>query len=145
MAYKKQFKNALNHHEVDICDIWRLWISVNIFYNCFSKKVCSPTRQTCKNVPYFANLFSKVCLMSYTHLWDFLLCTETQLVPKKLSFNFVVLILNIRCFKDVCIGISQKRLFSYIKKQRIFYQIIYLSKNKGFSTKSSNFKKRKKF
>ncbi len=74
--------------------------------------------------------------MSYTYFWDFLLCTKSQIVPKKFSFDFVVLILNICCFMDVCTGISQKRHFSYIKKQRIFYQIIYLEKNKGFSTKS---------
>ncbi len=111
----------------------------------FQKKVCAHKRHNCKNFPYFYQFFSKVCLMSYTHLWDFLLCTESPRVPKKLAFNFIVLILNIRCFMDICIDISPKRLFSYIKKQRIFYQIIYLSKNKGFSTKSSNFKKRKNF
>ncbi len=111
----------------------------------FFEKVCAHKRHRCKNFPYFRHFFSKVCLGSYTHLWHFLLCTESQMVPKKLAFNMCVLILNIWCFMDVCMGISQKMPFSYTKKQRIFYQIICLSKNKGFSTKSSNFKKRKIF
>ena len=116
-------------------DFGYLW---TFFYNFSKKKVCAPTRHTYENFPYFWHFFSKVCLMSYTHLWDFLLCTESQMVPKKLAFNLSVLILNIWCFMDVCMGISQKMGFSYTKKQRIFYQIIYLAKNKGFSTKWKN-------
>ena len=92
-----------------------------------------------KNFHIFGIFFSKVCRLGAHTFWDFLWCMVVQMVQKKLRIDFSVLISNIECFMDVCMGVSKKRHFSYIKEQRIFHQIIYLAKNKGFLTKSPKY------